>query len=416
MSFSIDIVSIIILLGIVQGFYLALILFQSRTGNCKANRILALLLCAVSISILNFFLIRTKMFHVTSYTYKIPIQATLLFGPLLYFYTRSVINPKSQFGGRDWVHFVPFLVVFIRFIPYMLKDNGYKSSVLSSVMNITTFRYEQFEILIIILLSQVQLWVYLFIVSQRMKEYQKTEKDMDSDTVHMNLYWLRFLVSLFGSVYIAFFILCFLVLKYDYSVAFSALGVVVSISVFILGYHGLRQNTLFSLTPRKITGSGTMDPSVKTVESLTKRLDKLMMEGKQYPNALLVMDGLPEKTVDSLTHELNKLMKEEKLYTNPDLNLNDLAKRLNTSRNTLSQYLNQCLKTNYIDYINRLRVEELKRLLLDSQKSYLTIQALAEEAGFPSKTTYNRLFKQFTGVTPSEFRKKHAENKDSLTA
>lgn len=415
MSSSVDFISIIILLGIVQGFYLAFILLHNRNGNYKANRYLALLLCTVSISILNFFLIRTKMYHVTSFTYKIPMMATLLFGPLIYFYSRSIIHPQSQSERRDWVHLIPFLLVFIRFIPYMLKDEAYKYSTILSMMNVTDFRYEQFEFLFLILFSQVQLWIYLFIVSHRLNEYQKTGKVNDSDMVQMNFYWLRFIVLLFAFVYVTFFLLCFLALKYNYTIAFSALGVVVSISIFLLGYYGLKQATLSTLSPRQVAISATGELSGKPAGSLANGLDNLMKEGKQYTGSGLNLNELSGKTADSLAQKLNKLMKEEKFYTNPDLNLNDLAKRLNTSRNTLSQYLNLYLKTSYIDYINRLRVEEMKHLLLDEKKSYLTIQALAQEAGFTSKTTYNRLFKQFTGVTPSEFRRNNT-TEDILSA
>ncbi len=373
MSYQIDFVSIIILLGIVQGFYLAFILFHNRNGNYRANRYLAFLLCAVSISILNLFFIRTNMYHITSYTYKIPVISTLLFGPFIYFYARAIILPHSQPGHRDWVHFIPFLLVSVLFMPYLLKDKWYKYEVLTSCINISNFRYEQFELLFIVLFSQVQLWIYLFIVSRMLKEYQQTEKEGDSDIIHMNFNSLRFFISLFAVVYVTIFLLCISVLKYNYIITFSALGVVVSISIFILGYYLLKKNALFTLTPRKVTKPETVD--------------------------------LSEQTIHSLTQRLNKLMEEERLFTNPELNLNDLAKRLDISRNTLSQYLNICLKTNYNDYINRLRVEEMKLLLLDSNKSYLTIQALAQEAGFQSKTTYNRLFKQFTGVTPSEFKR-----------
>ncbi|NLW47540.1 MAG: AraC family transcriptional regulator [Firmicutes bacterium] len=102
---------------------------------------------------------------------------------------------------------------------------------------------------------------------------------------------------------------------------------------------------------------------------------------------------------------------EEKLYTNPELNLDDLAKRLGVPRNTASQFINDCLKTNFYDYINRLRIEEIKRLLLDADKEYLTIIALATEAGFNSKTSFNRTFRQYTGMTPSEYKRHYCSGK-----
>jgi AraC-like DNA-binding protein len=157
-------------------------------------------------------------------------------------------------------------------------------------------------------------------------------------------------------------------------ISFNILGVTVSLAIFKLGYHGLKQTAIITLPP-KASNSESAE--------------------------------LPPDLVQSLTDQLNMLMQKEKLYKVPELNLEDLAKKLDTSRNILSQFINECLQTNFFDYINGLRVEEMKRLLLDTEKEYMTIYALAVEAGFSAKSTYNRIFKQFTGMTPSEFRQKH---------
>ncbi|MFA8436978.1 MAG: helix-turn-helix domain-containing protein, partial [Marinifilaceae bacterium] len=67
--------------------------------------------------------------------------------------------------------------------------------------------------------------------------------------------------------------------------------------------------------------------------------------------------------------------------------------------------INQGHGLNFNDYINQFRVEEFKRLLQDPQFSKETLLAVAFEAGFNSKTTFNTAFKKFTGMTPSEYRR-----------
>ncbi|TAL47100.1 MAG: AraC family transcriptional regulator, partial [Chitinophagaceae bacterium] len=75
----------------------------------------------------------------------------------------------------------------------------------------------------------------------------------------------------------------------------------------------------------------------------------------------------------------------------------------------VSLALNEGIKKNFYDVINGYRVEEAKRLLLDSKSKNFTILSVGFEAGFNSKTTFNTVFKKFTGVTPTEFREKQKE-------
>jgi AraC-like DNA-binding protein len=65
------------------------------------------------------------------------------------------------------------------------------------------------------------------------------------------------------------------------------------------------------------------------------------------------------------------------------------------------------MKKNFYDLINGYRVEEAKRLLLDTKNRNYTILSVGFEAGFNSKTTFNTVFKKFTGHTPTDFRETH---------
>jgi len=73
------------------------------------------------------------------------------------------------------------------------------------------------------------------------------------------------------------------------------------------------------------------------------------------------------------------------------------------SVNHLSQVINQQSGKNFFKFINEYRVEEAKRLLTDQSTQKYTILAIAYDCGFNSKSSFNTIFKQYTGKTPSDF-------------
>jgi AraC-like DNA-binding protein len=104
--------------------------------------------------------------------------------------------------------------------------------------------------------------------------------------------------------------------------------------------------------------------------------------------------------------KLNRYIALNKPYLAADLTLNQLAEALDISPRTLSQIINEYFNQNFIDYINRLRIEESKLLLLDSMDRKTVLEILYA-VGFNNKSAYNIAFKRATGLTPTEFRKKY---------
>ena len=82
-----------------------------------------------------------------------------------------------------------------------------------------------------------------------------------------------------------------------------------------------------------------------------------------------------------------------------------LSKQFGVNRNQLSQLINEGVGENFYDFINKYRVEEVKRLMADPQKQNYSLLGLALDAGFKSKSTFNLVFKRFTGLTPTEYKK-----------
>jgi AraC-like DNA-binding protein len=118
--------------------------------------------------------------------------------------------------------------------------------------------------------------------------------------------------------------------------------------------------------------------------------------------------SLPEEHLREAMSRLEQYMTNEKPYLSGDLSLTHLAERLAFSPNQLSQILNEGFGENFYRFVNRYRVEESKRLLLDPAFAHYSVLGIAFQAGFSTKSTFNKTFKELTGLAPSEFVKQNS--------
>jgi TolB-like protein/AraC-like DNA-binding protein/thioredoxin-like negative regulator of GroEL len=100
---------------------------------------------------------------------------------------------------------------------------------------------------------------------------------------------------------------------------------------------------------------------------------------------------------------LIKHITENKPYLNPDLSLRDLARQVDIHPNHLSWILNNSIGKNFNEFINSYRIEEFKSIAKTTENRKLTIEGLAYESGFNSKTVFNTSFRKATGLTPKQF-------------
>lgn len=122
--------------------------------------------------------------------------------------------------------------------------------------------------------------------------------------------------------------------------------------------------------------------------------------------------GLPAHAANHFAQQLQRLMRTEKLYHDNDLRLDTISERLNISRHHLSQVLNEQLGMNFFEYVNSLRVKEAKELLSQVSRQQLNIIEVAYQVGFNNKVSFNKSFKNATGLTPTEFRRIVQEKPD----
>ena len=121
------------------------------------------------------------------------------------------------------------------------------------------------------------------------------------------------------------------------------------------------------------------------------------------PSVPTAEPALPADTVATHADALAALVETEKPHLDPDLTLGSLADQLGVTDKTLSAVLN-ATGAGYADTVNGLRVDEARRRLRDPAYAHLSVLAVGLDSGFASKSTFNRVFKERTGQTPSAYR------------
>lgn len=106
---------------------------------------------------------------------------------------------------------------------------------------------------------------------------------------------------------------------------------------------------------------------------------------------------------ETIRERIFNLMEEEMVYRDSELTLQSLAATMKLSPHQLSQFLNEKMRTSFTKFVNRYRVEEAKRLLAKNREH--TVLNICFMVGFSSKSSFNTIFKNFTGKTPTDYRK-----------
>ena len=106
-------------------------------------------------------------------------------------------------------------------------------------------------------------------------------------------------------------------------------------------------------------------------------------------------------SANQLMQRIETLMEEQRLYLNSDLKMGDVASQLGVHQNEVSACINSCKGYSFSQFINGYRVTYAQQLLRDHPEKKMAQVGL--ESGFANDTTFYRVFKAITGLTPSEW-------------
>ena len=117
------------------------------------------------------------------------------------------------------------------------------------------------------------------------------------------------------------------------------------------------------------------------------------------------MDNNRKDFFRELAQRVSELVINEQLFLDCRLSLDDVANRLEVSRYYVSHAINNYLGKSFHTFVNELRIEEAARIM-GQERGELKVTDVFRHAGFTDRTSFHRVCKQVTGISPSELREK----------
>ena len=358
-----SILSLLFVMAIGQGLFLAAALLLSRQPAVRgANRLLSALLLVCVAVIGHAWLGINGLYQTYPHSALAVATLGLLTGPLLYLYLGSMLFDRPL-GRRQLLHVVPFAVATLALLPFYLQPGEAK---LAWMLQRTGPPWY------LGLAAVAKLVFFLVYIRASHRLMQKVKA---GPLVH----GLRRLLT----VWVAGGVLSVAALAMEFAdlpMAISADAVgALALLCFVYATAFLAMRLPLGYRPQ---------PEPQPVPK------------PKYANSLL-----PEAARTGFLAKLTASMEQRELYRNGELKLEELAAELAMTGHELSQLINDACGVNFQDYLNRYRVEALKASLLSPANDNATILDLAMAAGFNSKSAFNRAFKRHTGMTPGEFRR-----------
>jgi AraC-like DNA-binding protein len=378
MTFSLS--DILFIIVIFQLLFTAFFLFTHKKAGRISNSLLGALFLAICLNLADNFLFIKRFYFSYPSLALWSVWMLLLFGPLLYLYTQSVLFRDYSLSGRKWLHFLPFITLtLLTEIGWQLEPRPAKLSILDHIYIRHIPAYQYWDTGFIFL----HFFVYIAFSLRLVRHFRQRLGDRFSDLQRLNISWLSSTLLFFTIAMIVAALNGFMGLtplaNYFYFV-FTIILLILFVYINVVILKAMRRPALFA--------------GMKEEEQPPKGIRK-------YAGSVLT----PEES-KGLLDRLQHHMQTTKPYLEPELTLEELSARLSLRPKILSQVINENTGQNFFDFINRYRIGEAKRMLTDPTDKKITVQEVLYVVGFNSKSSFNTLFKKYTGVTPTEFKNK----------
>ena len=237
--------------------------------------------------------------------------------------------------------------------------------------------------------------IVLFWLLHRIKAYRHRIKDYYSAIESIQLNWVHnftcILIVANAAALFAFLLYNFGLLQ-EIETAFSIIFGITTALLFYFCYHGVRQYNLAEFRDLSLTGFNADEKSEQKPPGITKI---------KYQTS-----SLKEEEMNDIYRRIKHCFSDDHIYLNPNLKVHHLAKKIGVTTHNISQTINSKAQKPFYDFVNAYRVNHLKQLLMDPDNLQFTVLGLGMDSGFSSKTSLNRIFKEHTGMSPGDFRKR----------
>lgn len=299
-----------------------------------------------------------------------PRSTTLLFGPAMYFYLSAQLNRGFRLQRKHLLHLLPWLLVSLPQLAVFLQG-PYAVQRADQHPLWQAFGYAE----------RLGVWASMiayFVQSLRLyRSYRAWMLTQFSDPEAVSFAWYRNFI--YGIA--AGFTFKELMRLADWMLDWSFyddwwwnLGMV-GLIVYV-GVQGYAQ-----YQPRQIAFVPAAEPEAAPAREAVQ----------------------PPPELEAWKAQLGAHMGRHRPYLDPELTLADLARQLQWPAAQLSAVINSGFGQNFNDFINRYRVQAFQELVRMPENQQFTLLALALEAGFNSKATFNRAFRKHTGSSPREW-------------
>ncbi|HAS39117.1 MAG TPA: hypothetical protein DCS93_01500 [Microscillaceae bacterium] len=377
------------LIGAVQGVFLVVTLLLSAKKLKKASLMLVTLASILSFQMLDQFAITTGLWYSLYRIFFIPMP--LVYMPLLWFYALFIINHQRGWKKQDWWHILPFvvaeLILVIVYTNYRHSEHLFDHITAVNVW----LAYGK----------GVHLMLYSAFILRLLNRHiwQKGILGLPHNN-YLNIIWLRRTLWVAMGVFVVIYTLISLTYLRIIQVNVDLyLGLILSVFLYSVAYMAIRYPIIFMYE--------ASEPYPQVSSSLASMPQSSVIG--------LGVDEHKEKYQTSPLTSAQKLHYKQLLldhleihqaFTDNELTLKTLSEQMSVSAYHLSQVMNEELNKNFYELINHYRVEAVKASLANPQAHQTNLLSIAYDAGFNSKSSFNRIFKKSTGITPSEYRKK----------
>ncbi len=326
----------------------------------------------------------------------VPFQQLFLIGPVIYFYTQSLLNKSFKLSKKDIVHFLPAIFYFIYSVIILITDKF----ILDEFYFYADERDK--DLAFWYQMSGLISMVFYLVLSIRFySAYKKIAYQVVSFADTILFVWVQrflfaFLIILllrvvffisnpewgqFGNKF--WYYLCFSILFYYISISgyTNSVRAIIAFRTSLFGYES-------SYLLKEYETEETENDEEDLIETSTKK------ETKEFSD------------LDEWKIKIEELMTTEKLFENPELTLSDVSQELQINPRKVSRIINQGFEMNFNDFINKYRTEAVIEKIQTGENDMKTLLGIAFDCGFNSKSTFNRAFKKQTSLTPKEYIKK----------
>lgn len=361
-----EVLNQLVFFGFIQSVFLIIIYIVSAKRGKAINKYMLLLIGILLIGLLGKVIYNSGIYGKNFRFIAFSEFSALLFGSTIYLFTESVLN-KTKFKKTDLVHYVPGVTysLFILFYFLIPEDEVIKSRIKTGELQRVIYACHAVGLIVNI--------TYWFLGVKSFFNFKREVRNHASYEVHIHF--------IQNFLYITGFVL------FTWTVLF--------ITSFF-GYPMLERSVrpyiwmFLTLLVLFITYYLMLSPEVlKEIPELKER---------KYTQSKLSIDDL-----EHLKLKLEMIMSEKKPYLNNKLLKSELAELLGVNSPELARLLNENVGMNFFEYVNYYRIKEFVSLAKTEKGKQLTFYGLAQEAGFNSKTTFNKSFKKLMGVSPSVY-------------